>query len=190
MEVILMERIAKLGQMGNIVRVKDGYARNYLIPRGKAVRATAQAKKDFDSRRQELEARNIELKSESEKLKVDVEGKSVIILRQASETASLYGSVSARDIAAAFSESGVLLDRQQVVLDHPIKELGIHDVTIALHPEVECTVVVNVARTQEEAEIQAGTRQAVVEEELVNAEELEPSIVDELFESPEEQDIT
>lgn len=186
MQVILMERVAKLGQMGNIVSVKDGYARNYLIPKGKAVRATAAAKADFENKRQELEARNIEQKAEAEKLSGDVAGKSVVILRQASETAALYGSVSGRDIAAAFTESGVAIDRQQVVLDAPIKELGVHSVTIALHSEVECEVIVNVARTEEEAEIQAGKREAVVEEELVNAEDEEPSIVDDLFETPED----
>ena len=186
MQVILMERVPKLGQMGAIVKVKDGYARNFLIPKGKAVRATESALKDFETRRQELEARNIEMKSEAEKLSGDIEGKSVIIIRQASETGNLYGSVSSRDISIAFTENGVTMDRQQVVLEQPIKLLGVHSVTISLHPEVECKVTVNVARSVEEAEIQAGTREATVEEELVNAEEEEPSVVDDLFESPEE----
>jgi large subunit ribosomal protein L9 len=156
MDVILLERVAKLGQMGQIVGVRDGYARNYLIPQGKALRATKEAQADFARRRTQLEARNLEQKREAQELASRVDGQSVIILRQASETSQLYGSVSARDIAAAFTEAGISLDRHQIRLDAPLKTLGNHQVTVALHPEVEVTVAVNVARSQAEADLQAG----------------------------------
>ena len=156
MQVILLERVPKLGLMGEIVNVRAGFARNFLIPRGKALRATDAAKTDFERRRGQLEARNLEQKGEAQRLAVQIDGQSVIILRQASESAQLYGSVSARDIVEAFAEDGVRLDRHQVRLDAPLKTLGRHGVTVALHPEVEVQVVVNVARTQEEADLQAG----------------------------------
>lgn len=156
MQVILLERVAKLGQMGEIVNVRDGFARNFLIPQGKALRATDRAKAGFEERRQQLEARNLEARQEAEKMAGSVSGQSVVILRQASESAQLYGSVSGRDIAEAFTANGISLDRQQIRLEHPIKVLGLHDVTVALHPEVEVKVVVNVARSEEEAEVQAG----------------------------------
>lgn len=156
MEIILLERVAKLGQMGEVVKVKDGYARNYLIPKGKALRATERALAEFAKRRVDLEARNLERKQEAQAVAVKIDGQSVTVLRQASETGQLYGSVSARDIAQAFGEAGVQLDRQQIRLDQPLKTLGLHSVTVALHPEVEVTVTVNVARSLEEADIQAG----------------------------------
>lgn len=156
MQIILLERVPKLGQMGEVVKVKDGYARNFLIPKGKALRATDRALAEFEKRRVDLEARNLERKREAQAVAVRLDGQSVTVLRQASETGQLYGSVSARDIAQAFSEAGVQLDRQQIRLDQPIKTLGLHSVTVALHPEVEVTVTVNVARSQEEADIQAG----------------------------------
>jgi len=156
MQIILLERVAKLGQMGEVVNVKPGFARNFLIPQGKALRATKQTLADFDRRRVQLEANNLKAKEEAQKLASKVDGQSVVILRQASETANLYGSVSPRDIAAAFTEAGITLDRQQVRMEEPLKTLGVHRVTVALHPEVEVTVTVNVARTQEEADIQAG----------------------------------
>jgi large subunit ribosomal protein L9 len=155
MEVILLERVPKLGQMGEVVHVRDGYARNFLIPSRKALRATKSALADFERRRKDLEARNLERKEEAEKLAGQVAGRSVTILRQASESSHLYGSVNARDIAEAFAATGITFDRQQVQLEQPIKTLGVHDVVVALHPEVEVTVSVNVARSQEEAEIQA-----------------------------------
>lgn len=156
MQIILLERVPKLGQMGDVVKVRDGYARNFLIPKGKALRATEQALAEFAKRRVDLEARNLERKQEAQAVAVKVDGQSVTVLRQASESGQLYGSVSARDIAEAFSAGGVKLDRQQVRLDQPIKTLGLHQVIVALHPEVEVTVTVNVARSLEEADIQAG----------------------------------
>lgn len=156
MQIILLERVPKLGQMGDVVNVKNGYARNFLIPRGKALRATEQALAEFAKRRQELEARNLERKQEAQAVAVKVDGQSVTVLRQAAEGGQLYGSVNARDIAEAFTAAGIRLDRQQIRLDQPIKTLGLHQVIVALHPEVEVTVTVNVARSSEEADIQAG----------------------------------
>ncbi len=155
MQVILLERIPKLGQMGDIVDVAPGYARNYLIPQGKAVRATKEAIAEFEKRRKELEARNLELRREAEAVAERLRGRSVTVIRQASDTGHLYGSVTPRDIAAAFAEEGVTLDRRQVRLERTIKTLGVHEVTIVLHPEVEVSVSVNVARSEEEAEVQA-----------------------------------
>ena len=156
MQIILLERVPKLGQMGDVVSVKPGYARNFLIPGGKALRATKAAIADFSKRRSQLEARNLERKQEAEAAAKKVAGRSVTLLRQASEASQLYGSVSARDIVAAFAEAGVSLDRQQIRLDQPLKTLGLHEVPVALHPEVEVAVKVNIARSQEEADLQAG----------------------------------
>ena len=156
MDVILLERVEKLGQMGEIVKVRPGYGRNFLIPQGKALRATKTAKAAFDQRRAQLEAQNLERKREAEAMKARIDGQSVVLIRQASEMKQLYGSVSARDIADAFSSDGVTLDRRQVRIDHPIKTLGIYDVRVALHPEVDTTLRVNVARSPEEADVQAG----------------------------------
>ncbi len=166
MQVILLERVPKLGQMGEIVTVRDGYARNFLIPQRKAMRATDQAKKDFERRRVQLEARNLELKQEAQKVAARIDGESVTILRQAGESQQLYGSVNARDIAEAFSAAGIALDRKQIVMDAPLKTLGIHEITVALHPEVEVKLRVNVARSTEEADIQAGKTMPLLEEEL------------------------
>jgi large subunit ribosomal protein L9 len=165
MQIILLERVAKLGQMGEVVNVKPGFARNFLIPQGKALRATKQTLADFDRRRVQLEANNLKAKEEAQKLASKVDGQSVVILRQASETANLYGSVSPRDVAAAFTEAGITLDRQQVRMDEPLKTLGVHRVAVALHPEVEVTVVVNIARTQEEADVQAGKAMPLSDDE-------------------------
>ncbi|MFP4125657.1 MAG: 50S ribosomal protein L9 [Alphaproteobacteria bacterium] len=156
MDVILLERVEKLGQMGAIVKVRPGYARNFLIPQGKALRATKQAKAAFEQRRAQLEAQNLERKSEAEAMKTRIEGRSVVLIRQASEMKQLYGSVSARDIADAFSQEGIALDRRQVRIDHPIKTLGVYDIRVSLHPEVDTTLRVNVARSMEEADVQAG----------------------------------
>jgi large subunit ribosomal protein L9 len=155
MQVILLERIEKLGQMGDVVTVKNGFGRNYLVPQGKALRATKANRAEFERRRVQLETANLERKEEASAAASRVEGRSVVILRQAGEGGQLYGSVNARDIAAAFTEAGVSFERQQVRLTSPIKTLGIHEVRIALHPEVSVAVTVNVARTAEEAEIQA-----------------------------------
>ena len=155
MEVILLERIGKLGQMGDVVNVKDGYARNFLLPQGKALRATKLNMKRFENERAQLEARNLELKNEAEAVAEKVDGRSFIIIRQAGETGQLYGSVASRDIAAVITEGGCTIEKGQVLLDKPIKILGVHDVRLALHPEVEAKVSVNVARSEEEAELQA-----------------------------------
>ncbi|HSA81465.1 MAG TPA: 50S ribosomal protein L9 [Geminicoccaceae bacterium] len=155
MQVILLERIEKLGQMGDIVTVKDGFARNYLVPHGKALRATKANLNQFERRRVQLETANLQRKEEATAAAGKIDGRSVVILRQAGEGAQLYGSVHARDIAVAFTADGVSVNRQQVRLASPLKTLGVHQVRIALHPEVDVTVSVNVARTAEEAEIQA-----------------------------------
>lgn len=168
MQVILLERVPKLGQMGEIVKVRPGFARNFLIPRGKALRATDEALKAFESRRAKLEADNLEAKSDAEGAALTIQGASVTILRQASESRQLFGSVSPRDIADAFTKDGITIDRSQIRLDTPIKTLGIHDIIVALHPEVETMVHVNVARTQEEADIQAGKAAPVTPEEAID----------------------
>jgi large subunit ribosomal protein L9 len=155
MEVILLERVAKLGQMGETVRVKDGYARNYLLPGGKALRATAANKRRFEDQRVQLEARNLELKSEATSVAEKLDGQSFIIIRQAGETGQLYGSVSTRDIAEIVTAAGFTLERIQVALTTPIKSIGLHKVPVQLHPEVEIAITVNVARSPEEAERQA-----------------------------------
>jgi large subunit ribosomal protein L9 len=175
MQIILLERVPKLGQMGEVVTVRPGYARNFLIPTGKALRATKAAIADFEKRRTQLEARNLERKQDAQTLAAKVDGRSVTILRQASETSQLYGSVNARDITTAFVESGLTLDRQQIRLEEPLKTLGLHKVAVALHPEVEVTVTVNVARSKEEADIQAGVAAPVEDEE-----EREPTLEEEL----------
>lgn len=155
MQVVLLERIAKLGQMGDVVNVKDGYARNFLLPRKKALRATAENMKHFESQKAQLEARNLELKKEAEQVAGKLDGESFIIIRQAGESGQLYGSVSARDIATAVSEGGVSVERSQISMQRPIKTLGLHDQAVVLHPEVSVGVVINVARSPEEAERQA-----------------------------------
>lgn len=155
MEVILLERVDKLGQMGEVVRVKDGYARNYLLPQGKALRANKNNMARFEKERAQLEARNLERRQEAETVAERMADFSVVLLRQAGESGQLYGSVSARDIADAATEAGASIGREQVRLERPIKTLGLHDVRVDLHPEVSVEVQVNVARTAEEAEIQA-----------------------------------
>jgi large subunit ribosomal protein L9 len=152
MEVILLERVAKLGQMGEIVRVRDGFARNFLLKRGKALRATADNRAKFDGMKAELEARNLQAKTEAARVAEKVDGRNVIILRQASETGQLFGSVSVRDIIASFQNDGVAISRSQVMLDAPIKSIGKHQIAIAVHPEVEVGVTVTVARSADEAE--------------------------------------
>jgi len=180
MQIILLERVAKLGQMGDVVAVRPGYARNFLIPQGKALRATKAALADFEKRRTQLEARNLERKQDAQALASKVDGQSVTILRQASESSQLYGSVNARDVATAFAAQGLTLDRQQIRLDEPLKTLGLHQVTVALHPEVEVTVKVNVARSQEEADIQAGVAAPRADAEDEAEEEREPTLEEEL----------
>ncbi|MGE3247108.1 MAG: 50S ribosomal protein L9 [Beijerinckiaceae bacterium] len=155
MEVILLERVPKLGQMGETVRVKDGYARNFLLPRGKALRATEGNKKRFEGQRAQLEARDLEMRSDAEKVRDKLDGKEFVIIRQAGETGQLYGSVNTRDIAESVSAGGVSITRNQVELMTPIKTLGMHKVAISLYGDVEASVTMNVARSAEEAERQA-----------------------------------
>ncbi len=155
MEVILLERISRLGQMGETVKVKDGYARNFLLPKGKALRANEANKKKFEGQRAQLEARNLERKSEASKIAETLDGKSFVIVRSAGETGQLYGSVSTRDIADLLTAEGFTVARNQVELNQPLKTIGLSNVAIALHPEVEVTVTLNIARSPEEAERQA-----------------------------------
>lgn len=155
MEVILLERIGKLGQMGDVVKVKNGFARNYLLPRGKALRATESNLKRFENERSQLEARNLELKTEASAVAEKIDGESFVVIRQAGDTGQLYGSVSTRDIAEIVTEGGFSVVRSQILLDRPIKTLGLHEVRLSLHPEVEAAVSVNVARSEDEAERQA-----------------------------------
>ena len=166
MEVILLERVEKLGQMGEVVRVKDGFARNFLLPRKKALRATDANRKRFENERADLELHNLQLKSEAEQIAKRMVGVAVIVVRQAGDTGQLYGSVSNRDVSEALIEAGYKVDRRQVVLDTPIKTLGVHAVRVNLHPEVAITVGVNVARSAAEAQAQASSGVAFVEKDL------------------------
>ncbi len=155
MEVILLERVEKLGHIGDVVNVKNGFARNYLLPNKKALRANESNRKLFEANRTKIEADNADRRSDAEKAAKDVDGKSVQLIRQASNTGQLYGSVSARDIVEALDAEGAKVTKSQIVLDRPIKAIGVHEVKVALHPEVAVTVKVNVARSPEEAELQA-----------------------------------
>jgi large subunit ribosomal protein L9 len=155
MEVILLERVAKLGQMGDVVRVKDGFARNYLLPQGKALRANPESRKRFEREKATLEARNLEARKEAEAVAEKLTGQTFVVIRQAGETGQLYGSVSTRDIAEAAASDGFLVERRQVRLDRAIKTIGLHQVLIALHPEVDVPITMNVARSPDEAERQA-----------------------------------
>lgn len=151
MEVILLERVGRLGQMGDVVRVKDGFARNFLLPKGKALRATKENRSRFETMKTELEARNLEQRGEAEKVGKTLDGQNFTVLRQAAEGGQLYGSVTPRDIATLVIEKGFKIDRNQVTLNTPIKTIGMHKVPIALHPEVIVTVAVAVARNADEA---------------------------------------
>ena len=175
MDVILLERVAKLGQMGDIVAVKDGYARNFLLPTGKALRANEANKAKFEAEKAQLEARNLETKKEAEALAATLDGQQFVVIRSASDSGALYGSVSLRDIAEVATAGGFSIDRKQVVLQGAIKELGLHNVTVVLHPEVEATITINVARSVEEAEIQASGKSIqdlAAEEEQAAADEI------------------
>jgi large subunit ribosomal protein L9 len=151
MQVILLERVAKLGQMGDVVRVKDGFARNYLLPKGKALRATKENRSRFETMKTDLEARNLEQKGEAEKVAQKLDGQSFSVLRQAAEGGQLYGSVTPRDLATLVSENGFAVSRAQIALNAPIKTIGLHKVPVALHPEIEVTINVTVARNADEA---------------------------------------
>ena len=152
MEVILLERVAKLGQMGEVVRVRDGFARNFLLKRNKALRATADNRAKFEGMKADLEARNLQAKGEATKVAEKIDGRNVVVLRQASETGQLFGSVTVRDIIASFEADKVTISRSQIMLDAPIKTIGKHKIAIAVHPEVEVGVTVTVARSADEAE--------------------------------------
>ncbi|MBT3069943.1 50S ribosomal protein L9 [Rhodomicrobium sp. Az07] len=155
MQVVLLQRVGRLGQMGDVVKVRPGFARNFLLPQGKALRATKENLVRFEKERAQLEAHNLERKQEAEAVSKKLDGQRVIVIRQAGDSGQLYGSVSTRDIADAVTASGFTVERGQVLLDHPIKTLGIHEVRVGLHPEVSVRVSVNVARTEEEALRQA-----------------------------------
>ncbi len=165
MDIILLERVGKLGHMGDTVRVKDGYARNFLLPRGKALRATEANKKKFEMRRADLEARNSDLKRNANEVSGKLDGVTIVIIRQAGETGQLYGSVSARDIAEALSAARPPVQRGHVAIQQPIKTLGLHPVPDHLHPEVEAKVIVNVARSPEQAERQSKGEDHTVREQ-------------------------
>jgi large subunit ribosomal protein L9 len=184
MEVILLERVAKLGQMGEVVRVKNGFARNFLLPKGKALRATKENRERFEGMKADLEARNTQLRGEAEGSSKKIDGKSVVVLRQAGESGQLYGSVSSRDIASLLSGDGLSVNRSQIVLNTPIKMIGSYKVPVALHPEVEVTVTVTVARSAEEAERIARGEDVIVRREEA-AEEAEPVVAEEAFFEPE-----
>lgn len=172
MDVILLERVAKLGQMGDVVSVKEGYARNFLLPQKKALRASKANIEAFEAQKAQLEARNLETKSEAEDMASRLDGQQFIVIRSASDSGALYGSVTPRDAAEIATEAGFSVDRKQVILTAPIKELGLHDMIVRLHPEVEATIQVNVARSEEEAELQASGKsiQELAAEEEAAAE--------------------
>ena len=171
-EVILMQRVEKLGQMGEVVKVRPGYARNFLLPQGKAIRANKDNLARFEQQRAQLEAQNLKRRGEAERVAERVQGLSITIIRSAGESGGLYGSVSARDVAEACTQAGLSITRQQVLLEQPIKTVGLTTVRVELHPEVQLPVTVNVARSPEEAERQARGEEIAREEE--------PSLEDEL----------
>ncbi|WP_334128846.1 50S ribosomal protein L9 [Sneathiella sp.] len=155
MEVILLERVEKLGQMGDVVKVRDGYARNFLLPQKKALRASKENLSMFESQRAQLEAENLNRREEATKVGEKLDGQTVVVIRAASDSQQLYGSVSTQDIAKAITAAGFTVNRKQVILDKVLKTLGLHDIRVRLHPEVTVSVTVNIARSPEEAEIQA-----------------------------------
>lgn len=183
MDIILLERIEKLGQVGDVVTVKNGFARNFLLPKNKALRATAANKKYFESQRADIEAKNLTAKTEAEAVAKKMEDLTVVLLRQASDSGQLFGSATSRDIAVQLAESGYKLERNQVILDKPIKEIGIHDVRLRLHGEVTVTVTVNVARSAEEAEKQIED----AAKGMFDSAEHEEAAVEELSEAPAEE---
>jgi large subunit ribosomal protein L9 len=191
MEVILIERIAKLGQIGDIVRVRDGFARNFLLPQGKALRATKQNKEKFEGMKSELEAKNVTRKSSASEAGKKLDGQSFVLVRQAGETGQLYGSVSARDIADIVAKDGHKVERQQIVLNVPIKIIGLHTVALALHPEVEVKITVNVARSEDEAKRQSqGEDLTVARTEQEEAKAEARLKADKVFEKlPEDEEI-
>ena len=193
MQVILLERLGRLGQIGDVVTVKDGFARNFLLPQGKALRATEANRKHFESERSQLEARDLERKGEAEAVAKKLDGQSFIVIRQAGDNGQLYGSVSTRDIATAVTEGGFSIERRQVQLDKPIKMLGLHEVRVALHGEVVPHVLVNVARTEDEAARQARgedvTQELTEEEEEAEQARLAGEALFEEGAAPEEEEL-
>ena len=183
MDVILLERVAKLGQMGDVVKVRDGYARNYLLPQGKALRANEANRERFEADRVQLEARNLERKNEAQQVADKMDGKSFVVVRAAGETGQLYGSVAARDVVALLEEEGFSIGRSQVELRAPIKSIGIHEVIISLHAEVEVAVQLNVARSADEAERQAKGEDLTSADAIYGTDEEEGEVsAEELFE--------
>jgi large subunit ribosomal protein L9 len=185
MEVILLERVAKLGQMGEIVRVRDGFARNYLLPKGKALRATKENRSRFETMKTELEARNLEQRGEAEKIARKLDGQTFTVLRQAAEGGQLYGSVTPRDVAALVIDKGFRVERQQIALNTPIKSIGLHRVPVSLHPEVEVTISVIVARNVDEAERLARGEDITIAREEVEIAAEEAAAAAEAFFEPE-----
>jgi large subunit ribosomal protein L9 len=191
MDVILLERIAKLGQMGDTVTVKDGYARNFLLPQGKALRANKANMAHFESQRVHLEARNLERKNEAEAVSEKLSGNTYVAVRSAGETGQLYGSVAARDIVATLETEGFAVGRSQIELRAPIKVIGLHNVIIALHPEVEAEITMNVARSEDEAVRQAAgedltSRDAFEDDDEAEEDELN---IEDIFENPDDVDL-
>ena len=191
MQVILLERIERLGQMGDIVAVKAGYARNYLLPQGKALRATKANQEHFEAQRTQFETQNLTHRTEAEALAERLDGLAVVLIRQAGENGQLYGSVTARDISDAVTEAGFTLDRRQVAIDRPIKELGLHAIRVTLHPEVQVIVKANVAQSQESAVLQAEAAEPrqpaaspVAEAEAAEAAEVEKTPIAEAETGP------
>ena len=179
MKVILLERVAKLGQMGDVVNVKDGHGRNFLLPQGKAMRATEANIKQFEARKAQLEASNLETRKEAEAVAATLEGQVFVVIRSASDSGALYGSVTTRDAADAATAGGFTVNRTQVVLDRPIKDLGMHSVSVVLHPEVSARITLNIARSPEEAELQAAGKS--IQELAAEAEAAADFEVAELF---------
>ncbi len=179
MQIILLQRVAKLGQMGEVVSVKDGYARNYLLPQGKALRANENNIKSFEAKKTQLEAHNLDTKKEAEVVGAKLDGQIFVVIRSASDAGALYGSVTTRDAAEAATEAGFTVNRGQVVLDRPIKELGLHTVSVVLHPEVTAKVTLNVARSTQEAELQAAGKS--IQELAAEAEAAAEFEIAELF---------
>lgn len=192
MQVILLQRVAKLGQMGEVVNVKDGYARNFLLPQGKALRANESNVKSFEVRKAQLEATNLETRKEAEALGATLDGQVYVVIRSASDAGSLYGSVTTRDAADAATAGGITVNRAQIVLDRPIKELGLHTVSAVLHPEVTVKFKLNVARSVEEAELQASGKsiQELAAEAEAEADFEIANLFDEMGAAQEGEDLT
>ena len=187
MEVILLERISRLGQMGDTVKVKDGFARNFLLPKGKALRANEANKKKFEGQRGQLEARNLERKTEAQQVADRLDGKSFVVVRSAGETGQLYGSVSTRDIADILTAEGFTVARTQVELNQPIKAIGLVNIAIALHPEVEVTITLNIARSADEAERQS-KGEMLTTAEAIYGDDINENARPENFFDPNEDD--